>query len=333
MIRDVAHAVHAFGFPAVFVPRGSNTTREACTDVIGRVVEYDGPQPPEVRPPPQVTSADVMRTIQWLVDDAFDQIGLSQMAATGTKEPGITSGVAIRETTDIQTDRFTAVAQAWDELHVELGQRIVDAGKRLYSKGSKVRLLSCDGDMNHVDWADVDMDQDSYQLQAFTASSLPTTPSARLEYVQELLASGFIGQQQAADLVGNPDVAGAVRLGTASYRAAQRQVDMVIEGEEDLSPDEWMDWRTCMTLANQAYNDQLSRPDPDRGVLHRLREYMRSIEAEQQPPPPPQPQPLAAEAGPPEVAAALPPGPEAGPPMLEAGPTTMSTGGTGVPLA
>lgn len=273
-------------------------------------------------------------------DAVFEVSGASQMSATSRKEPGITSGVAIRNMNDIETERFSLQASLYEWLHVDIARETVKGMRRIAKDGANP-VVKWPGMrfMREFSWSDVSLEEDQYHLRIFPTSSLPSTPAGRLATVEEMMMSGMISPDNARRLLGWAD------LEQFSKREnSQREfIDMLIErfldaedeGElEELggfeSPEPFMSLETAMVQFAQAYfeaklerapefnvgllRDWISAADAQMKAAEQAMQEMQAAAAG----PPPGPGPAGPAGAPPPGApppspGAMPPG--AGPPM------------------
>ena len=70
--------------------------------------------------------------------------------------------------------------------------------------------------MLDIDWGDIDLDKDAYVMTMFPVSSLPSTPAARLQRVEELRQAGYIDMPTAKRLLDFPDIEAEENLSNAA---------------------------------------------------------------------------------------------------------------------
>ena len=164
-----------------------------------------------------------------------------------------------------------------------------------------------------LDFGDVNLDEDKYQMQVFPTSLLPATPTGKLQTLQEL---GQISPQLQQSMISHldfPDVEAAVSLVNAPLDMADLLIERMLEHGEYRPPEPTMD----LELTFQRVQHALLRADVEGEPAERL-ELMRRFLSESQhllqmaqaPP-----------GGPPGVAPPGPPGGlPGGPPALPGGP-------------
>lgn len=127
--------------------------------------------------------------LQW--EKVFEIGAISQMGATGRKEPGVTSGVAIRTVSDLQTELFSVIDRQYQGAFVALARHIVAVTRELAQEHKDFSAKWKGGDfLRTVKWADADLPEDSYVVQLYSVSEVKNTPADRLQLAQELNATG-----------------------------------------------------------------------------------------------------------------------------------------------
>ena len=159
-----------------------------------------GFRPPEETRPQPINESELNWT-QFLGGSWYEYTGVSEAKATARKEPGVTAGVAIRTVNDMQTVRFINRAKMYESAYVELAQQSIICAKEAYDAGLTVKAGASKSDQ--IDWADIDVDIDLFDIQIAPASSLPSDPAGRMQMTQELFEAGIIGADTYKQLLGS----------------------------------------------------------------------------------------------------------------------------------
>lgn len=141
--------------------------------------------------PSQMTWAEMCKGL------CYELAGVNEMMNMGKKEAGLNSGEAVRSVNDLQSERFLPQSRAYENFVVQLADRTVQACKDLDAllkkKGSSLAMVfPDDGFLDEIDWADVDMERDMYQITVQAKSSFPDTPAGRIETLFEMYRNGAI---------------------------------------------------------------------------------------------------------------------------------------------
>lgn len=332
ILKDSALACHRYGHAKLFVHTGTTfskdgqtVTKEALTDEIGSIMEYTGDKPPTWSVPNSLTSTELQNMYHNLMQQCHDDVGINELASGGKVPTSIRSGKGISEANDVQSRRFASVQTNWDQFSIDKAKAYFNCGKRLYKKNSKLAIKSHNGSLEMI-WQDLDLDESAYEIHATSVSSLPISAQGRLDYIEDAQNLGFIGKEQAFELLGSLDVQSMNADESASRRAAQRYARLALEGKMQV-PDEFMSLEECLKIATSMYNQLMGRDDSDPEQVTNLKEYMAVIKREMKP----TPQPTMPPQGPAEMGQMIPPAPPSGPPQgnvaLEMPPGALPAGG------
>ena len=194
--------------PRVYIPIGSNVAKQNITNKIGGMIEYAGPTPPTISPSVAV-SGDVFNQLDRLWARAFEKIGMNELQISGRNQLGAgVSGEALREHSDIQSERFAETQQTWEEFHCDIGKLFMLEAKEIHEAEGDyvVSVSSMDKGTFDLKYSDIKLPDDSYAIQVFPRSALPKMPGARMQYVSEMQQKGYIDTEQATELLNFPDL-------------------------------------------------------------------------------------------------------------------------------
>lgn len=195
-VQRVGDTIRRTGMGTVLCERESVDKNELEETRDATVIEYEpGRNPPTFASPPPFSEA----VIQWITlfyGKAHELTGISEMAAHGQKEPGVTSAVAIRAVSEIQSDRFAELQHdqenwmiRWAELAINAVHMIAKEKKDFAVKWSGGNFL------RQLNWKDIELEQDQYMMQIRPVSGQKNEPSDRAQRAEELLGAGLISQQ------------------------------------------------------------------------------------------------------------------------------------------
>lgn len=206
-------------------------SNEAETHIPYRPVEGGGP--PTVEKVDPLNDSD-MQYLQLMRQLPYELCGISVQASTARKDPGITSGAAIRSVADIGSQRQAVRAKRlWEMPTVDAARLIVDAVSDLatYDPDFASRW-SGKHFLQEIAWRDVELDRDAYIVQVAPASSLPQDPSGRLEMAQDLYRSGLIGQAVFKRLLDWPDLEAEQQRDAAEYEYVEKLIDDYLDATD-----------------------------------------------------------------------------------------------------
>jgi hypothetical protein len=288
----------------------SQLNYQFISDIIGSGIKYTGPDPPTPITPPAV-APEVYAQIDRLWQKAFEVPGISQLSATSMAPQFEESGKAKQLRLDTESERFqVAIHQYW-HLFLRLARQNVRlaAEHSANDNGFAVRCISRET-MTTVRWAEAHMDEKDYALKLYAVSAFEETPEARLEQVQETLASGtgLITVQEGRRLLNDPDLKEYDSYADASYDLTMSMIGDILSRGEYAPPEPEMDLDDAIKRAQFAYLKarRLKAPE-DR--LEMLLQWIQQCKDSK-----PAPAPMAAPA-----------------PAAQAGPAPMSSPGAAAP--
>lgn len=323
LIKSISEQLRRKGRGRIFVPIGSKVEPGHLTNGIADIVKYAGGVAPTVDNG-SVVSADEFQQVDRLYERAFQEVGVSQLSAASKKPSGLDAAVALREFSEIESERFALRHLAWEQFFLDFAELAIELCEKRKSTGYKVKVPG-KRKAEEVDFSTIDLDRDSYVVQMFPVSSLPQTPSARYQRVKEMLADGFVSPPVAKRLLDFPDLEAEGHLGNAALDDADATISKILdEDTPELQPLEpFQDFELIAERATAAllfarHNGcEQERLD----MLQQLiEEATRKIAEMQAPPPPPGGVPGAPAMGP--EAGMVPPGTP---------PVNIDLGGAGAP--
>lgn len=293
LLRVVQESMRRLGVPRVILDAASGIPKSHVTNDIAAILVNNGGSPPIVIPP-QTVHPETFAQIDRLYQRAFEEVGISQLAAQSRKPAGLDSGAALREFNDIESERFLVAGRRWESLHLDVVRVGIECAREI--PGFSIDVPDA-RDPASLSWADVDLDRSAYVLQCFPASILPSTPAGRIQTVQELLGAGLISQTRAMELLDVPDLEDFYGAQNASRRVVRRTIERMLDGDAYEPPDPRIDLASAVELGNAAYLEAVEHQAPEE-VLEVLRRWvdecvalMQQAQAAAQPPAPAQPSP------------------------------------------
>ena len=262
ILRTIQKAQSLAAVPRVFLENGSKVSSAQWTNQIGAIVKYTGAKP--TVDTAQAMNAEIYNHLKWLISSAYESTGISQMSAQAKKPSGLDSGVALREFNDIESERFMINGQRYENMFLELATVIIDMSRDIYAadKGLKVNVVGGDF-IETIKWKDVDLRDDEFIMKVFPASLLPTTPSGRLQKVQELIQSGMISPEEGRSLLEFPDIESFSSLESADKDLTKKMVNLIVEGGEYNPPEPEQNLEYCAQYAQKSYLEGIINDLPE----------------------------------------------------------------------
>ena len=234
LVRSISEQLRRKGRGRIFFPKNS-INPEHLDNSVAPAIPYTGGVPPTVDNASAVSQDEFMQ-VDRLYQRAYQIVGMSELSAQSKKPSGLDAAVALREFNDIETERFAFFVQAYERVFLDFAELALDLIRESGGRGYKVRLPS-KRYMVELDFKDIGLEKDDYVIQMYSSSSLPSTPGARLQRVEELRAGGYIDMATAKRLLDFPDVDAEMSLQNAAADDVDACISKILDQETPEMPD------------------------------------------------------------------------------------------------
>ena len=225
----IQRSMHLGSVPKIFLDANSKIVKSHINNEIGGIITYSGLKPSydQLMEVPPV----LFQQLQNLYDKAFQVVGLSQMSVTGQKPAGLDSGKALRTFNDIETERFSVVAQNYDQFFVNMANKLILMSEReSKKKGSKLKVTSFNSKfIEPIEWKDINIRKDQYVLKTFPTNFLSTTPEGKLADIGDLMGLGMLDQREAQALLDYPDLEGVTEYKNAQFDDIHCVLEQIVD--------------------------------------------------------------------------------------------------------
>lgn len=273
LLQKIQKAYHLMAVPQVFVEASTKVKAAHLNNEVGAIIPYTG-TPPIVRP--ASTFSPEYYTHLWnLFNKAFEIEGVTIGTATGEIPRGLETGAAVREWSDVGTERFIPHSRDYEEMHLQVARMIVDLGREIAKENPDWSVVA-QRDRNtisEVKWSEVSMEEDAYVLKVWASSSLPSHPSGRFAAIEEMLNIGMLDMATAKQLLDFPDLDRDMELDRAASDNIDRVIEQMLDEGHYEGPEPYQDLNLTLKKVQDAYNKAMVDGVPeDRCEL--LRQYM-----------------------------------------------------------
>lgn len=294
--------------------RSAGIPPEHITNDVADIIEVDDPTDLQVLAMNAVPS-ELWGHLEAQIRRAYELVGVTQLSASGNKPAGVDSGRALREYSDIESQRFAMQAQAYERFGVDVARLRIAAAKELAerpgedgeARGYRVRVPDKRA-LEWIDWLDIKLKDEDYVLQPFPTSSLPRQPAARQATLSEWYTSGLIDREQYIRLADFPDLQEHTSIEVAANDDLEKTFDDIVERGRYMTPEPFQDLARGLKRCQSVYlRSRVEGVPEDR--LEMLRRWMdeaaalqaKAMAAAAPPPAPGMPMPMPG--GPPMPAA------------------------------
>jgi hypothetical protein len=275
MMRVIQRSQDLACVPRVWRERTAEVVNDHVTNEIGGVGDYVG-QPPVIAPG-NAMAAEYYQFFWKLKEEALAEAGISLLQSRGEKPSGLDSEPSLREYNDITNTRQVTKGQRLERMTEQAGEIVIALSRDLYNGHPGLRVLAPGTKfLEEIKWSEVDMEEDSYTLRSFAVSALPTHAVGRIQTVTELIKAGIVPQEEAAGLLGFPDLEKVVTLANANRDLALMQCDSALYEGEYVGPEPYQDLDLLVGMATKEYLFALQMS----GVPRKNMEFLRRLIAE-----------------------------------------------------
>lgn len=216
------------------------------------------PRTPGSAPPTfNIPSGFGPTTLQWFELNwakCFQLSGASEASTTSRKEPGVTSGVALRTVAAIETERFSVQANAYEHMcGVDMPRHIIACTRELAEENPRFAAQWPGGRfLEEIPWKEADLDEDKYVIQPYAVSGVVNTPQDRLQLGQDLFNAGIIGKDAFLRIIEYKDFESEVQRQGTQYSLVERYIEQWRNATPEAQEDGSFRYRAPIPFMNHA---------------------------------------------------------------------------------
>lgn len=253
LLITISKSINLVGVPRIFVEQGSKVAASGFNNEIGSIIKYTGVMPQFSVAP--CMAPEIYAQLQRLIEYAYQQSGISTLAAQGKKPAGLNSGAALRENDDIQNDRFSALQTRYENYYVDVAYLMIEQAREIAERDGKYQTVYPDKDgTREINLPDAKLLDNPFVIRCYDTSSLPKDPAGRKEYIIEMMQAGIYSPQEGRRLLGFSDTEQEDKLQTAAEERILKQLDLIVEDGKFTPPDEFTDIQLAQKIVAQYYN-------------------------------------------------------------------------------
>lgn len=272
----IQRSMHLAGTFKILLENGSKIVKEHLSNDIGAVICYTGKVPEYIVP--GIVPIELYSHLQNLKESAYEQSGISQMSAFSQKQPGLDAAVAIREMSNIESDRFMTVGHCYEDFYMELAKLSVAEGRSIYEEKKDYKVISVQKNfIETIDWKDINLRDDQFVMKVFPVSSLPQDPAGRLQTVQEYIQAGMYTIREGRRLLDFPDTEQIETLQNSQEDYFHKIFEEIIDEGTYTAPDEFDNLDLGRELALE-YMSQGKRNGLEEEKLELIRRFISQID-------------------------------------------------------
>lgn len=228
-------------------------------------------QPAVITVPPAIDPG-VYKYLEVLKAQMYETLGVSPFIATGRKSPGVDSGVAMREESELQSDRLANLSQLWEGMRVEAAIWWNRFSIELARSGVQPKWKALHrGAFKELVFGDLEAE---WEIRPFPSSVFGQNISGRLDRAVTLIKGGFMSKEDAMKALDLPDLAPIVDQALAQSYHMEFLVDEILEEGRYQQPDGYIDPDALDAYARNRYHlamsDGSNYPEDNLSKLRRL---------------------------------------------------------------
>lgn len=276
ILRTIQVSMHLVSIPKLLVEASSKIVSAHLNNKIGGVIKFAG-TPPTYTQLGQIPG-ELFNHLENLYQKSYEISGISQLSAQSVKQPGLESGKALRTMSDIESERFLAVASRYERSFIDAAKLMIIIAKEIYAddKDFGVQVKGKDF-IETIKWKDVDLEEDQFMLDVFPTNALSRDPAGRLADIQDLIAAGMIDEETGRNLLDFPDLQGTMNMLNADSQNLDKLIEKMIDDGEYFPPEPYQNLENALRKTQQAYlMYRMQGVSEDR--LDLLRRYMEDTQ-------------------------------------------------------
>jgi hypothetical protein len=268
--------------PVTYVHQGDSNLAVKTVNQIGAIAVYKIAKPETVDH--QAVGQETYNSRLQIKEDAFQESGVSRMAAQAIKPSGIDSAVGLREYRDQRSQRFSIQEKEFEALWLAVNWLILDACRDL--GGTKAPDIVRVSKFGHerIKWSEVDMDD--LKIEMMGASTIADTPAGRQQRLVELAQAGVITLDESRALMEHPDISRILSLYNAMIEDIENTIYQIERGNA-VVPEPYQNLQVGVAMLQKEYLLIRHVPDVPEEVLEGLTSWISIAANILNPPPPP----------------------------------------------
>jgi len=257
-------------FSGWLVDQGVQMKAEAFGGRPGRILRKNGAG--NVVPiTPESNAQDAVQALETWIQRAYLRVGLNQQQIAGLKQPGLTSGQALRTMVQIEDSRNKGL-QITGELEVkDIAILALEAAAEV---NLKLELPGVNG--RTISFNELRLKENARRIGVFPINALVNDPEGRQQQIAELFADGNIDKRTKLRLMEMPDLQSFAQLATAPEDLVESQLDEIVRTGKYVPPEPFDDMQTAMMMARNRYWLEKRFKTPAK-TLRQLQCYMTAV--------------------------------------------------------
>ena len=224
--KTIALAAKKNPAQTVLLQNASNIAVGELNNEIGNIIQFNSENNGSGNPVNVLTPSFISEQYEAIRDKdiqrAYELVGKSQTSASGRKEVGIESGVAIATLADLQSERFQVLLGSFIDLFTQEAKLVAEIGMK------NATIITPSRYELKLTWDEVREDYSKMRIEFSSADALSKDPSEKLKQLQSLAQAGIIPATQIPALLEIPDINRGFSAVNNGYNCAMSIIDACI---------------------------------------------------------------------------------------------------------
>lgn len=236
--QTLLQEAHAGASALIYVVQDNEANAQKLDNAYTKVLRYTNDAPQVITPP--AVNPERYQYLELLKKQAYETVGVSQFIAAGQKQAGLNSAVAIREATELQSDRLALLSQVWEQLSARSAKwwwRLTRREAQITGRKPKWVVVT-KRTWKKMVFSDL---ASEYHIRPFPSSLFGNSVAAKVEKAQEMIQGGLLSKEDALRTLQLPDLAPVVDLQLAQSLLMEATVDDILKEGEFRAPNPYVD--------------------------------------------------------------------------------------------
>lgn len=276
LLRMIRDACYYGGNMKVFAEKGANINFAQLSNTTRiPVIEYVGREPKFAIN--DVASPQIFSHLQYLVQSAYNDTGISQLDAQSQTPAATMSGRARLVHQNNESLRFKDAVERYENGYIELAERTLEAATDELDENDDAEVMFRGREhLEQIKLSDIALrsaDED-LDVQRWSSSQLAQSPGARMEQVDFLVQNGYVPRNRGLVMMDlGQDFRSEMDVQNAPYNLIDERIERMLYEGEPQSPSPLMDLEYAKTRVQL----EIQRCEMRRGVppdrIDLLREF------------------------------------------------------------
>jgi len=274
----MAEAQNLISHPTILLREGSTLSPSKISNEVGTILEVSDMNDIQVLNPISI-AGDTFNYAESIKNTAYEISGISRLSAASRVPPGIdgASGRALREYNDMESERFASLTINWEDFHKDIASTILKEINRC-NMDYEINSINKNAPIQPIRFKDLKINIDEIVVQMFSVPDLPSKPAGKIQLAEELTQSGYLSPEEAADLIGMPDVDSTLELKASPRRAVDKILGRVLNDVNYFPEiDQFLDLVYFKRQALLQYNNVIANMDDESEITLNLLDKLKTL--------------------------------------------------------